>query len=211
MVTFLIVRVGFVRSVFPVSNLHYWISPSPYQDLNQETAIPLQQDYKGKDMTLMIGKHSVVSIHYTLKDDDGQVMDSSEGKEPLAYLHGENNLIPGLESELHGKSVGSKFATTVEPKDAYGETSDELVQTISKEMFQGVDDVQPGMTFVAQGEGGQQRQVRVVDVKGDDVTIDANHPMAGKTLHFDVEVMDVREATPQEIEHGHVHTGGHDH
>ena len=162
-------------------------------------------------MTLMIGKHSVVSIHYTLKDDEGQVMDSSEGREPLAYLHGENNLIPGLESELQGKTAGSKFEAVVEPKDAYGEVNDEFIQTISKQMFQGAEDIQPGMTFIAQGEGGQQRQVRVVEVDGDDVTIDANHPMAGKTLHFDVEVVEVREATPQEIEHGHVHAGGHDH
>ena len=162
-------------------------------------------------MTLMIGKHSVVSIHYTLKDDQGQVMDSSEGREPLAYLHGENNLIPGLEAELQGKTAGSRFEAVIEPKDAYGEIVDEFIQTISKQMFQGVDDIQPGMTFVAQGEGGQQRQVRVVEVEGDDVTIDANHPMAGKTLYFDVEVVGVREATSQEIEHGHVHAHGHDH
>ena len=162
-------------------------------------------------MTLMIGKHSVVSIHYTLKGDDGEVMDSSEGGEPLAYLHGANNLIPGLEDELQGKTAGSKFQTTLEPKDAYGDVNDDFVQTISKQMFQGAEEVQPGMTFIAQGEGGQQRQVRVVEVDGDDVTIDANHPMAGKTLHFDVEVVEVREATPQEVEHGHVHSGGHDH
>ncbi len=156
-------------------------------------------------MTLMIGKHSVVSIHYTLKDDEGEVMDSSEGREPLAYLHGENNLIPGLESELQGKTAGSRFATVIEPKDAYGEVNDDFIQTLNKQMFQGVEDIQPGMTFIAQGEGGQQRQVRVMEIEGENVTIDANHPMAGKTLHFDVEVVDVREATPQEIEHGHVH------
>jgi len=162
-------------------------------------------------MTLMIGKHSVVSIHYTLRDDAGEVMDSSEGREPLAYLHGENNLIPGLESELQGKTAGAKFQATIEPKDAYGEINEDFIQTISRQMFQGVENVEPGMTFVAQGEGGHQRQVRVVEVEGDDVTIDANHPMAGKTLHFDVEVMEVREATPQELEHGHVHAGGHNH
>ena len=162
-------------------------------------------------MTLMIGKHSVVSIHYTLKDDDGEIMDSSEGKDPLAYLHGANNLIPGLEDELQGKTAGAKFQATIEPKDAYGDINEEFVQTISKQMFQGADEIKPGMTFTAQGEGGQQRQVRVVGVEGDNVTIDANHPMAGKTLHFDVEVVEVREATPQELEHGHVHAHGHDH
>ena len=162
-------------------------------------------------MTLMIGKHSVVSIHYTLKEDAGEVMDSSEGAEPLVYLHGENNLIPGLESELQGKVTGAKFVATIAAKDAYGEVSEEFVQTIKKDMFQDVDSVEVGMTFVSQGEGGQQRQVRVTTVEGEEVTIDANHPMAGKTLHFDVEVVAVREATDQETEHGHVHQGGHDH
>jgi FKBP-type peptidyl-prolyl cis-trans isomerase SlyD len=159
----------------------------------------------------MIGKHSVVSIHYTLKDDAGEVMDSSEGKDPLAYLHGENNLIPGLESELQGKVTGAKFVASIEAKDAYGDINEDFIQTIDRQMFQGVESIEPGMTFMAQGEGDQQRQVRVVEVEGDDVTIDANHPMAGKTLHFDVEVVEVREATEQEIQHGHVHQGGHDH
>ena len=162
-------------------------------------------------MTLMIGKNSVVSIHYTLKDDDGQVMDSSEGKAPLQYLHGNNNLIPGLENELTGKTTGAKFDASIPPEQAYGERRDDFIQVISKDMFQGVESVEPGMTFVAQGEGGAQRQVRVTDVEGDNVTIDANHPMAGMTLHFAVEVVDVREGTAQEIEHGHVHQHGHDH
>lgn len=162
-------------------------------------------------MTLMIGKHSVVSIHYTLKDDAGEVMDSSEGHAPLDYLHGENNLIPGLESELQGKVAGAKFQAVIAPKDGYGEVNEDFIQTISKQMFQGVDQIEPGMTFTAQGDGGVQRQVRIVNVEGDDVTIDANHPLAGKTLHFDVEIVDVREATAQEVEHGHVHHGSHDH
>lgn len=162
-------------------------------------------------MTLMIGKNSVVSIHYTLKNDEGEVMDTSEGSEPLTYLHGNNNLIPGLESELQGKITGSRLNAVIAPKEAYGEVNSDLIQTISMQMFQGVDNVEVGMTFVAQGEGGHQRQVRVVEVEGDDVTIDANHPMAGLTLHFDVEVMSVRDATAQEISHGHVHSGGHDH
>ena len=138
-------------------------------------------------------------------------MDSSEGREPLAYLHGANNLIPGLEKELQGKASGAKFTAVIPPLEAYGETNSDLIQTISKQMFQGVDNVEVGMTFVAQGDGGQQRQVRVVEVEGDDVTIDANHPMAGLTLHFDVEVVEVRAATKQELEHGHVHHHGHDH
>lgn len=162
-------------------------------------------------MTHLIGKHSVVSIHYTLKNDAGDIMDSSDGGEPLAYLHGENNLIPGLERELQGKATGARFSATIAPGDAYGEVNQDLIQTISKRMFQGVDDIEVGMTFVAQSEHGQRRQVRVVEVEGDDVTIDANHPMAGQTLHFDVEVVEVRPATQQEIDHGHVHAHGHDH
>lgn len=162
-------------------------------------------------MSLMISNNSVVSINYTLKDDEGQVLDSSEGKEPLQYLHGNNNLIQGLEKELVGKTTGSKFEASIAPEDAYGERRDDFIQVVTKEMFQGVEDVVPGMTFIAQGEGGVQRQVRVTNIEGDNVTIDANHPLAGMTLHFEVEVVDVREGTAQEIEHGHVHQHGHDH
>ncbi|MFN3165392.1 MAG: peptidylprolyl isomerase [Pseudohongiellaceae bacterium] len=162
-------------------------------------------------MTLMIGKNSVVSIHYTLKNDDGDVMDSSDGKAPLQYLHGNNNLIQGLEDELSGKTSGAKFDATIPAENAYGERREDFIQVINKDMFQGVENIEPGMTFVAQGEGGAQRQVRVTEVEGDDVTIDANHPMAGMTLHFEVEVVDVREGTEQEIEHGHVHQDGADH
>jgi FKBP-type peptidyl-prolyl cis-trans isomerase SlyD len=158
----------------------------------------------------MIGQNSVVSMHYTLKNDNGDVMDTSEGKEPMVYLHGANNLIPGLEAELAGKTSGAAFNATVQPAQAYGEFSDELIQVISKSMFDGVETIEVGMSFVAQGEGGAQRQVRVTGVEGDDITIDANHPLAGQTLHFDVEVIEVREATEQEIEHGHVHSGGNE-
>ncbi len=161
-------------------------------------------------MTLMIGKNAVVAIHYTLKDDAGQIMDSSSGGEPLTYLHGANNLIPGLEKELEGKISGQSFAATIPPAEAYGETNPELVQTLDKEMFQGVDVIEVGMQFTAQGPQGQQ-QITVTGVEGDKVTIDANNPMAGKTLHFDVEIVSVRDATDQELEHGHVHSHGHDH
>ena len=162
-------------------------------------------------MTLMIGKNSVVSMHYTLKNDSGDVLDTSEGKQPMVYLHGANNLIPGLERELEGKAQGAEFSASIEPSHAYGEKRDDFIQVINRAMFQGVEAIEPGMTFVAQGDGGEQRQVRVTEVSGDDITIDANHPLAGMTLHFEVQVVDVREATPQEIEHGHVHADGADH
>lgn len=161
-------------------------------------------------MTLMIGKNSVVGINYTLTNDAGEVMDSSEGRGPLVYLHGAHNLIPGLEAQLAGKTVGASFKATIAPADAYGESDPALIQTLPREMFRGVDNIEVGMGFTAQGPQGQQHIV-VTAVNGDDVTIDGNHPMAGKTLHFDVEVVSVREATAEEIDHGHVHDGSHHH
>lgn len=162
-------------------------------------------------MTLLIGANSVVSLHYTLKNDAGDVLDSSEGQQPLVYLHGAQNIIPGLESELQGKATGVKFDASIAPEQAYGESRPELVQVIKREMFEGVDAIAPGMMFVAQGEGGRQQQVRVTAVTDEDVTVDANHPMAGLTLHFSVEVVEVRAATEQELAHGHVHQHGADH
>jgi FKBP-type peptidyl-prolyl cis-trans isomerase SlyD len=161
-------------------------------------------------MTLMIGKNSVVGINYTLTNDAGEVMDSSEGRGPLVYLHGAHNLIPGLEAQLAGKTVGASFKATIAPADAYGETDPALIQTLPREMFRGVDNIEVGMGFTAQGPQGQQHIV-VTAVSGDEITIDGNHPMAGKTLHFDVEVVSVREATAEEIDHGHVHDGSHHH
>ena len=162
-------------------------------------------------MSLALADGFVGIIHYTLKNDDGEILDSSEGKAPLVYLHGANNLIPGLEAELAGKSTGAAFNASIPPAQAYGEFNEDFIQVISKSMFEGVESIEVGMSFVAQGEGGAQRQVRVTEVNGEDITIDANHPLAGQTLHFEVEVVDVREGTPQEIEHGHVHAGGADH
>ncbi len=162
-------------------------------------------------MTLMIGNNSVVSIHYTLKNEAGDVIDSSEDNQPLVYLHSSKNLIPGLESELHGKSSGASFSTVIPPQQAYGEVRTDLIKEISKDLFQGVESVEAGMTFLAHGEDGAEQQVRVTAVSGDEVMVDANHPMAGMTLHFEVEIVDVREGTEQEIEHGHVHQPGADH
>ncbi|OFE12828.1 peptidylprolyl isomerase [Pseudohongiella acticola] len=161
-------------------------------------------------MSLMIGKNAVVSINYTLTNDAGEVMDTSEGREPLTYLHGANNLIPGLEKEMEGKTSGQSFKVTIPPAEAYGESNPELIQTLSKDMFKGVDKVEPGMGFTAQGPQGEQHIV-VTAVDGDQVTIDANHPMAGKTLHFAVEIVSVRDASAEEVEHGHVHDGSENH
>lgn len=153
---------------------------------------------------MQISKDTVVAIDYTLKDDEGAVLDTSEGKEPLSYLHGSGNIIPGLEQALEGKATGEELSIRVEPADAYGERSEELKQAVPRDLFKDVDELQPGMQFQAQGESGTQ-VVTVVAVEGDQVTVDANHPMAGVALNFDVKVQEVRPATDEEREHGHAH------
>jgi FKBP-type peptidyl-prolyl cis-trans isomerase SlyD len=156
-------------------------------------------------MSLLIGNNVVASIHYTLTNNSGEVLDSSEGAEPLAYLHGAGNIIPGLENALAGKAAGSSLQVNIAPADAYGELQPELVQVVPREAFQGVDEIEPGMAFEAQDPQGQARRIIVKDVEGDEVTIDANHPLAGVELNFDVQVVDVRDASEEEIAHGHVH------
>ncbi len=151
----------------------------------------------------------VASFHYTLKNPAGEVLDSSEGNEPLAYLHGAHNIVPGLEAELEGKTVGDKISAVVTPEGGYGVKHDGLIQEVPRSAF-GDQPVEPGMRFNAETDQGP-RMVVITAVTDDTVTVDGNHPLAGETLHFDVEITDVREATPQEAEHGHVHAGGHDH
>ncbi len=156
-------------------------------------------------MSLLIGDNLVVSMHYKLTDDDANLLDSSEGSEPLAYLHGAGNIIPGLEKALVGKVAGDTVQVRIEPADAYGEIRPELIETVDIAAFQGVDSVEPGMAFEAQAPDGSVQRIVVKAVEGNDVTIDANHPLAGVTLNFDVEIVGVREATQEEIAHGHVH------
>ena len=151
-----------------------------------------------------IKKDRVVTIDYSLRDSTGKLIDSSEGAEPLLYLHGNENIIPGLEKELEGKNPGDSLTCVIAPENAYGERDEALVFKVQKKDFGENAEVAPGMQFEAQGEEGSQI-VTVVKIEGEDVTLDANHPLAGQTLHFDVKVVDVREATPEELEHGHVH------
>src|SRR4051812_20059246 len=159
---------------------------------------------------MQIADQKVVSIDYTLTGSDGQVIDSSEGREPLAYLHGAGNIIPGLEKALTGKAAGDAVTAKIPPAEGYGEKDPQLVQAIPRDRFP-AQDIKVGMQFQAQG-GGQARVVTVVNVDPENVTIDANHPLAGQTLNFDVKVVDVREATQEELSHGHVHgPGGHQH
>lgn len=162
-------------------------------------------------MTIMIGNNCVVSIHYTLKDDAGQMLDTSMDGQPLTYLHGAGNLITGLESELTGKAAGDNFNVSIPPEDAYGFYREELIQTVPIDLFKGVDEIKPGMQFETQGPNGDELVI-ITAVTGEEVTVDANHPLAGKTLHFEVNIEQVRDATLEEVEHGHAHDPeGHHH
>ncbi len=146
-------------------------------------------------------------MEYSLKDDSGSVIDKSEPGQPFAYLHGHKNIVPGLESALDGKSAGDSVSVRVEPKEGYGETNPALVQKVPMSAFEGVDHVEVGMRFQAGTPQGPMI-VHIAEVEGDEVTVDANHPLAGKPLNFDVKVTEVREGTEKEIEHGHIHSGG---
>jgi len=160
---------------------------------------------------MQVAKDKVVSIDYTLTGTGGNVIDSSSGGEPLTYLHGAGNIIPGLERALEGKSAGEQVKTTVGPDDGYGQKNPGLVQPVPRAQFPGVKDISIGMQFQAQTNHGP-RVVTVVGVNDDTVTVDANHPLAGETLNFDVKVVEVRDATQQELDHGHAHgPGGHHH
>ena len=161
---------------------------------------------------MTIAANKAVSIEYTLTNDDGDVIDSSAGGAPLVYLQGAGNIIPGLEKALDGKAVGEELTVTVEPEDAYGEYSAELVSTLSASMFEGVDTLEVGMQFHASAPDGQMQIVTIRDLDGDDVTVDGNHPLAGQRLNFKVKVVAVRDASEEEVAHGHVHgEGGHQH
>lgn len=158
---------------------------------------------------MQIEPNSVVTLHYTLKDNEGNIIDqSSDGS--FLYLHGAMNIIPGLEKALTGKSAGDEFSVTVSPEEGYGHKDPARVQEVPREMFQDAGDVAVGLQFHAQGPDGQSIVVTVKEIKDDVVVIDANHALAGVDLHFSVKVVDVREASEEEISHGHVH-GPHGH
>ena len=160
---------------------------------------------------MSIKKDSVVAFNYTLKDDAGEVIDSSPAGEPLAYIHGHGNLVPGLERELEGKTSGERLAVKVTPADGYGEYSKHLVSKIPRRSLKGIAKLSVGMRLHAQTAEGP-RAVTVTALTGDMVTIDGNHPLAGKNLNFDIEIVEIRAATEEELAHGHVHgPGGHHH
>lgn len=160
---------------------------------------------------MQVAKNAVVNIHYTLTNDAGTVLDSSAGGDPLAYLHGNGNLIPGLEKALEGRSAGDKLSVSIAPTEGYGQRDENLVQNVPRSAFAGVDNLAVGMQFQADSNYGP-RTVVVTAIQGDTVTVDGNHPLADQTLNFEVEVTDVRTATAEELTHGHVHgPGGHHH
>ena len=160
---------------------------------------------------MSISPDQVVSIHYTLRDDTGEVIDRSATDEPLAYLHGRGQLIPGLERELTGREAGDRLEVKIAPAEGYGEYDRELVQQVPRRALKGVGQLRVGLRLQAQTPDGP-RAVTVTQLNGDMVTLDGNHPLAGKTLHFQVEVAAVRAATEEELAHGHVHgAGGHHH
>ena len=160
---------------------------------------------------MQITADRVVTIHYTLKDDSGTVLDSSAGGEPLAYIQGHGNLVSGLEKALEGQQDGVTLAVSVPPAEGYGLRDEDLIQRLPKRSLQGSGEIRKGMQFQASTADGM-RVFTVTALVGDMVTLDGNHPLADQTLHFDIEIIGVREATTEELEHGHVHgAGGHHH
>jgi FKBP-type peptidyl-prolyl cis-trans isomerase SlyD len=156
---------------------------------------------------MQITKNSVAAIHYTLTDNEGNILDSSAGRDPLHYIHGIGNLIPGMEEGLEGKSKGDKFSIKVSPDKGYGVKDDKLMQQVPRTAF-GDQKVEVGMQF----QTNQGSVVTVTNIGLESITVDANHPLAGVELNFDVEVVEIREATEEELAHGHVHgPGGHHH
>ncbi|MEE4244335.1 MAG: peptidylprolyl isomerase [Kangiellaceae bacterium] len=160
---------------------------------------------------MKIEKGLVVTIDYTLKDEQGNVWETSIGDEPWVYLHGYGGVIPGLEPELVGKTTGDKFSINLMPEQAYGPYEKDLANQVPRSAFAQIDNLEVGLRLSAQTEDGDSHSVTITEITDDTVTIDANHPMAGQVVAVDVEVKAIRPATPDELEHGHAHVGGHCH
>lgn len=160
---------------------------------------------------MKVAENNVVVIDYTLTNNESEVIDSSEGADPLAYLHGSGNIINGLEDALLGKEAGDEVKASIEPKDGYGEYVEDMKQEVPRELFAGIDNIELGMQFESETDQGPV-MVTVVELEEEMITVDGNHPLAGVHLNFDVTIREVREATKEELEHGHVHgEGGHHH
>ncbi len=167
------------------------------------------------DSGTTIGDGNVVLFHYTLKNAEGEVLDTSDGADPLFYLHGGGNIVPGLEEELTGKSVGDKMSVVVPPEKGYGVRGGPGPQPVERSAFPPEVELEAGMQFHAEAPDGSPLTLWISAVEGDQVLVDANHPLAGVTLHFDIEVTGIRSATEDELAHGHPHgpdgTAGHHH
>jgi FKBP-type peptidyl-prolyl cis-trans isomerase SlyD len=161
---------------------------------------------------MQIAANTVVTIDYTLCNDKGDILDRSEDSQ-FCYLHGASNIIPGLENALIGKSAGDEISVAVQPEEGYGVRDEAMCQTITRDMFDPEQDIEAGMQFHAESPQGDTMVITVTQVDGDNITVDGNHPLAGVNLHFTVKVMDIREASQEEIAHGHAHgpDGGHHH
>jgi len=161
---------------------------------------------------MQISADKVVYFHYTLRNDAGEVLDSSDGMDPLPYIHGHANIVPGLEKELEGLSVGDKKSVKVPPEEGYGERQEDATQEVPFDEFPEEIPREEGLQIFAESPDGQHFPLWITEVKENSVVLDANHPLAGETLHFDVEIVEVRAADEEELAHGHVHgPGGHEH
>jgi len=160
---------------------------------------------------MKVGKDKVVLMHYTLKNDAGDVIDSSDGGDPLPFLQGHGNIIPGLESALEGSKVGDKLEVSIKPEEGYGVRIKDAIQEIPSSALQGVDEVKVGMQLQSQDKDGNAFLVSVTKIEDDKITVDGNHPLAGQTLHFSVSIESIRKAESEELSHGHVHADGQHH
>lgn len=160
---------------------------------------------------MQITSGSVVVFDYTLTDDDKDIIDSSVGSEPLAYIQGEGQIVPGLEKAMEGKKAGDSFKISIPPEEAYGIHDPENISVVPADQIEGGEELEEGMQLHTEGEFGEQTVI-ITKIVGNEVTIDGNHPLAGMTLHFDIKIREVRPATDEERDHGHVHgPGGHHH
>ncbi|MBP9853549.1 MAG: peptidylprolyl isomerase [Candidatus Omnitrophica bacterium] len=156
---------------------------------------------------MQIADKKVAQFHFSLKNDQGEILDSSKGETPLGYIHGQNNLMPGLEKALAGHKKGDKFSVKLDPEDAFGSYAEELIKEVPLNEFENPKELKPGTKMQVHSQQGDQI-VTVLDIVGETVRVDFNHPFAGQTLQFDIEVLEVRDATADELSHGHLHGDG---
>jgi FKBP-type peptidyl-prolyl cis-trans isomerase SlyD len=156
--------------------------------------------------------NQVVTMNFTLKDDNGNILDSTKGNEPFSFISGTNQILPKLEEKVGEMLIGSKMDVILDPEDGYGIYDDGAVKIINRSEFPEDIELDKGMGFLAKSPQGKDVQFFIKEVEGDNITVDFNHPLAGKNLHFDLELLNLRDATREELDHGHVHgAGGHHH